>query len=291
MMKAFRNHGAHRRVTSSCGGLEQPALPLEHSAEPGDGASAHEGVASPPPIVEERRMTTPSTGPDPQDLERVAKAALRLVADGMTLGLGTGRAAEAFIEALGAKARGGMRVRGVPTSNRSDALARKLNIEVVSLEQIDRIDLAFDGADEVTPDLQLTKGLGGALLRERVVAHEAERFIVLVTPEKLVEKLGSRTPIPIEVVPFAVPTVTRHFKALGGKAVPRKKADGYPYFTDNQNWILDTDFGPIADPVALDAAVRKVPGVVDTGIFLGMADLVLVGDAGAVRELKRGARG
>jgi ribose 5-phosphate isomerase A len=233
-------------------------------------------------------MTTPSNGPDPQDLARVATAALRLVADGMTLGLGTGRAAEAFIEALGAKSRGGMRVRGVPTSNRSVALARKLNIEVVSLEEVDHIDIAFDGADEVTPELYLTKGLGGALLRERVVAHEADRFVVLVTPEKLVEKLGSRTPIPIEVVPFAVPTVTRHFKKLGGKAAPRKKADGYPYFTDNQNWILDTDFGPIADPVALDAAVRKVPGVVDTGIFLGMAHLVLVGEPGAVRELKRG---
>ncbi|MFO0760473.1 MAG: ribose-5-phosphate isomerase RpiA [Byssovorax sp.] len=232
-------------------------------------------------------MTTPSSGPDPKDLERVAQAALRLVADGMTLGLGTGRAAEAFIEALGTRARGGLRVRGVPTSNRSDALARRLNIEVVSLQEIDRLDIAFDGADEVTPDLQLTKGLGGALLRERVVAHEAERFVVLVTPEKLVDKLGTRTPIPIEVVPFAVPTVTRHFAKLGGKAAPRKKADGFPFITDNQNWILDTDFGPIDDPVALDAAVRKIPGVVDTGIFLGMADVVLVGETGAVKELRR----
>jgi ribose 5-phosphate isomerase A len=229
-------------------------------------------------------MTT-QTGPDPADLDRVALAALRHVADGMVLGLGTGRAAEAFIHRLGEKVRGGMRIRGVPTSIRSDELARRLEIEVISLDQVDRLDIAFDGADEVAPDLALTKGLGGALLRERVVAHEADRFVVLVTPEKLVEKLGSRTPIPIEVVPFACVPASRNLAKLGGKPVVRKKADGQPFHTDNQNLILDTDFGPIADPAKLDAAVRAIPGIVDTGIFLAMADLVLVGDPGAVREL------
>src|SRR5262245_33259624 len=122
-----------------------------------------------------------STGPNPEDLARVASSALRFVADGMTLGLGTGRAAEAFIHALGERVRAGLRVRGVPTSIKSDELARRLNIEVVDLASIQRIDVAFDGADEVTDRLELTKGLGGALLRERVVAYEAERFIVLVT--------------------------------------------------------------------------------------------------------------
>jgi ribose 5-phosphate isomerase A len=234
-------------------------------------------------------MTAPTLpGPRPEDLARVAQAALKHVADGMHLGLGTGRAAEAFIQALGERVRGGLRVRGVPTSNRSAELARRLNIEVLSLEEIERLDVAFDGADEVTPGLDLTKGLGGALLRERVVAFEAERFIVLVTPEKLVGKLGSRTPIPIEVVPFASPSVTRHLKHLGGVASVRQKGQGFPYMTDNQNWILDTDFGPIDDPRERDARIRKIPGVVDTGIFLGMAHLVLVGDEGAVRELRRG---
>jgi ribose 5-phosphate isomerase A len=242
-------------------------------------------------MAEKRRMsdrarTTQRIGPDPADLDRVAKAALTHVADGMVLGLGTGRAAEAFIRALGERVRGGMRVRGVPTSTRSEELARRVNIEIATLEEIDHLDVAFDGADEVAADLSLTKGLGGALLRERVVAFEAARFVVLVTPEKLVERLGTRTPIPLEVIPFASPSATRHLAKLGGKAGVRTKADGYPYRTDNQNWILDTDFGPIADPAALDAAIRKIPGIIDTGIFLDMADVVLVGDAGAVRELR-----
>lgn len=231
-------------------------------------------------------MTT-AQGPDPNDLERVARAALTRVADGMLLGLGTGRAAEAFIDALGRRVRGGLRVKGVPTSNRSAELARRVNIEVVTLEEIDRLDIAFDGADEVTPELELTKGLGGALLRERVVAFEADVFVVLVTPEKLVARLGSRTPIPIEVVPFASPSASRHLIKLGGTPTVRKKADGYPYMTDNQNWILDTDFGPIDTPGLIETAVRKIPGVVDTGLFLGMADVVLVGEPGQVREFKR----
>jgi ribose 5-phosphate isomerase A len=228
---------------------------------------------------------TIAPGPDPKDLERVAQAALTRVADGMILGLGTGRAAEAFIDALGRRVRGGLRIKGVPTSNKSAELARRLNIEIVSLEEIDHLDVAFDGADEVTPDLALTKGLGGALLRERVVAYEADRFVVLVTPEKLVPRLGTRTPIPIEVVPFASPSASRHLRELGGKPTIRTKPGGGPFVTDNMNWILDTGFDPIADPAALEAAARKIPGVVDTGIFVNMADVVLVGEAGAVREL------
>jgi ribose 5-phosphate isomerase A len=229
-----------------------------------------------------------STAPDPVDLDRVAVAAMKHVADGMTLGLGTGRAAEAFIVRLGESVRRGMRVRGVPTSKRSEALAKKQNIDVIALEELDSpVDLAVDGADEVTPELALTKGLGGALLRERVVANEAERFIVLVTPEKLVDRLGSRTAIPIEVVPFAHATVRRHLAALGGTAKLRTKPDGFQFITDNQNFILDVELGPIDDPTAIDAAIRRIPGVVDTGLFLSMADLVLVGDPGGVRELRR----
>ena len=119
------------------------------------------------------------------------------------------------------------------------------------------------------------------------MAYEADAFVVLVTPEKLVSKLGSRTPIPIEVVPFAAPSATRHLSKLGGQAVVRKKADGYPFMTDNQNWILDTDFGPIADPATIECGAKRIPGVVDTGIFLALATVVLVGEPGQVREIKR----
>jgi len=225
--------------------------------------------------------------PDPADLDRVALAALAHVADGMTLGLGTGRAAEAFIRKLGERSRGGMNVQGIATSMRSEELARRESIRLVTLEEIDHIDLAVDGADEVTPELYLTKGLGGALLRERVVAYEAEVFIVLVTPEKLVEQLGTRTPVPVEIVPYAAPTIKKHLGKLGTSVVLRKTADGLgPFVTDNQNWIFDVGFEPLLDPALADAKIRAIPGVVDTGIFLGMADMVLVGEAGSVRTLR-----
>jgi ribose 5-phosphate isomerase A len=233
----------------------------------------------------ERTMDAPP--PHPDDLDLIARAALTRVADGMMLGLGTGRAAEAFIRRLGERVRGGVRVEAVATSDRSAALARKESIEVISLDRVDRLDVAFDGADEVAPDLSLIKGRGGALLRERVVAYEADQFVVLVTPEKLVERLGSRSPIPIEVVPFATPSATRHLRKLGGDPTVRKDADGLPYRTDNHNWILDTNFGHIDDPATLDVRIRKIPGIVDHGIFLDMATLVLVGESGAVRELRK----
>lgn len=227
------------------------------------------------------------TGPDPADLDRVANAALTRVADGMILGLGTGRAAEAFIRRLGERSRRGMAVTGIPTSKRSEELARRENIRVATLQEVDRIDIAFDGADEVTPELYLTKGLGGALLRERVVAYEAEQFVVLVTPEKLVDKLGTRAPIPVEIVPYAAPTIKRHLEKLGGQVTQRQKEGNTgPFMTDNQNWIFDVKMEPIDDPALFDAKVRAIPGVVDTGIFLGLADVVLVGEAGSVRTLK-----
>jgi ribose 5-phosphate isomerase A len=230
-------------------------------------------------------MTTAQ--PDPRDLDRVAEAALTRVADGMTLGLGTGRAAEAFIRKLGEKSRRGLRIQGIPTSKRSEELARKENIRLVSLEEVDRIDVAFDGADEVTPELYLTKGLGGALLRERVVAYEADVFVVLVTPEKLVDKLGTRSPIPVEIIPYAAPSIKRHLAKLGGKVTLRQKEGNLgPFMTDNQNWIFDVRFEPIDDPALVDVKIRAIPGVVDNGIFIGMADAVLVGESGAVRTLE-----
>lgn len=231
-----------------------------------------------------------SSGPDPRDLARVAEEAFALVESGMRLGLGTGRAAEAFIRRIGQAVRGeGLDVVGVSTSERSEALARELGIPMSTLTETASLDIAFDGADEVTGDLGLTKGLGGALLRERVVAHEASRFVVLVTPEKLVDKLGTRAPIPVEIVPFSLAPATRNLSKLGARPALRKTADGDDYLTDNQNLILDVAVDPLDDPGAFDAKVRAIPGVVDTGLFLNMASVVLVGEPGEVRRLQRGA--
>jgi len=205
----------------------------------------------------------------------------------MLLGLGTGRAAEAFIRALAGRIEQGLAgVRGVPTSVRSDKLARSLGIELTTLDDVAELDLAFDGADEVSPALDLTKGLGGALLRERVVAHAAGRFIVLVTPEKQVPKLGARAPIPVEVVPFAGEPVRRQLAALGRPEL-RRDAGGEPVLTDNGNLLLDLAVEPLSDPQALDRRIRRIPGVVDNGMFLQMADLVIVGTASEVQHLRR----
>ncbi|HHH31526.1 MAG TPA: ribose-5-phosphate isomerase RpiA [Polyangiaceae bacterium] len=225
-------------------------------------------------------------GPSAEAMDRVATEAMKQVQSGMRLGLGTGRAAAAFIRRLGAAVKEGLDVVGVPTSERSDALARELGIPLATLAEVNELDLAFDGADEVTPDLDLTKGLGGALLRERVVAHCAKRFVILVTPEKRVDKLASRTHIPIEVVPFAGPVVERGLLALGGKPSVRQGDDG-PYHTDNGNLILDTTLEPLDDARAVDAAIRAIPGVVDTGLFLDMADEVLIGTPDGVERLTR----
>jgi len=227
-------------------------------------------------------MTQPST----EAMSRVAEAALEMVQDGMRLGLGTGRAAEALIRALGARVAAGLKVSGVATSQRSDALARSLGITLATIDELPELDLAFDGADEFTEGLELTKGLGGALLRERVVASAAARFIVLVTPEKCVERLGTRAPIPVEVVPFAVGAVERGLRRLGAEPTLRRAADGSVYRTDNGNPILDARVAPIVSPRELHAAIRELPGAIDTGLFLGMADVVLVG-AEAVERLER----
>ena len=180
-----------------------------------------------------------SLAADPNLLAGVAERALSEVPKRpCRLGLGTGRAAEAFIVRLARAAREGLDVVGVPTSERSDALARAEGLRVGSLAE-GPLDVAFDGADEVDPRLRLTKGLGGAMLRERVVAAEAARFVVLVTEEKVVERLGERSPLPIEVVPFALPSATRRLERLGERATLRPiKGASEPFLTDNGTYVV-----------------------------------------------------
>jgi ribose 5-phosphate isomerase A len=227
-----------------------------------------------------------SNGPDPALLAKVAARALAELGDATRVGLGTGKAAEAFIQALARDERAA-RLSCVPTSEKSDALARSLGLRVVTLADVPALDVAFDGADEVDGSCALTKGLGGAMLRERVVASEAARFIVLVTEEKLVARLGSRSPLPVEVTPFALATATRRLERLAPRVERRQAKTGGDFVSDNNNAILDVYAGDggWADAQALDHAVRAVPGVVDTGFFFGMTSLVIVAGASEVRVL------
>jgi ribose 5-phosphate isomerase A len=222
----------------------------------------------------------------------IAEDALAMIRPGTVIGLGTGRAATEFVRALGVRVQDGLRITGVPTSVATAQLATQLGIPLTTLDQVDEpLDVTFDGADEVAPNLDLIKGLGGALLREKIVAASSRRLVILVGPGKEVEVLGAGPAhtLPVEVVPFGLPLVRRRLAALGYPAGPRVK-DGAPFVTDNGNYTLDLDCRdhPIADPRGLEQAIRSIPGVVDTGLFLGMADTVLIqDDDGTVRVRTR----
>jgi ribose 5-phosphate isomerase A len=216
----------------------------------------------------------------------ISDVALNMIADQQIVGLGSGRASMAFIQSLGQRVRAGMKIRGVPTSQKSADFAKQLGIPLVSLNEIDQIDIAVDGADEVDPQLRLIKGLGGALVREKIVAASAKKFVVLVGKEKLVDKLGDHGVLPVEVVPFALPLCRHNLTKLGCPPKLRME-NGQPYVTDNGNLILDCQITGLADPADLDRRILEIPGVVGTGLFLDMADLVLVQDSEAVQTLKR----
>lgn len=213
-----------------------------------------------------------------------AEHALGLIRDGMVVGLGSGRASTAFVRALGDRVHRGLQIRGVATSTATEELARSLRIPLTDLESVAGIDVAVDGADEVDPALNLIKGFGGALVREKVVAAAARQFVVLVGADKLTPTLGSRGIIPVEVIPFALGFCRHRLDALGLPSEPRSLG-GRPFRTDNGNVILDATTGPISDPAGLEAALRAIPGVVGTGLFIGMRPTVVVQDGDAVRVL------
>ena len=202
------------------------------------------------------------------------------------IGLGTGSTAFYAIERVGELVREGLAVSAVATSLSTGALCRELRIPLVAFGAAP-IELAIDGADEIAPDWSLIKGGGGALFREKTVALVAERFVVVVTPPKLVSVLGA-FPLPVEVVPFAEPYVVREISGLYPNVEVVRRGGDVPFVTDNKNWILDCHFGRIDEPVTLDAALRAIHGVVATGIFASLADVVLVGDEnGEVRALPK----
>jgi ribose 5-phosphate isomerase A len=232
-------------------------------------------------------VTTPArAGDDPGPLERLASRALGYVKDGSLVGLGSGRAASAFVRALGVRIGQGLRARGVPTSEATARLARDAGVPLAALDE-GILDLTVDGADEVDPRLDLVKGYGGALVRERIVAAASRRLIVVVGSEKLVPVLGSRGRLPVEVIPFACPLAMRELADLGGRPVLRL-AEGKPFVSDNGNWIIDCGVRAIEAPAEFARDLRAIPGVVDVGLFLGLADLVLVAEAGGIREMRRG---
>ena len=232
-------------------------------------------------------MATPAAvDQDHGPLERLAGGALAHVHHGMRVGLGSGRAASAFVRALGARVRGGLQVRGVPTSEGVARLARELGVPLGGLDE-GIVDVTVDGADEVDPRLDLIKGYGGALVRERIVAAASRRVIILVGREKLVPVLGARGRLPVEVIPFGAPLALRELADLGCRPALRV-VDGRPFVTDNGNWIVDCGVRPIEAPAAFVRDLRALPGVVDAGLFLGVADLVLVADGTGIREMRRG---
>lgn len=216
-----------------------------------------------------------------------ARAALEWVEDGMTLGLGTGRAAAAFVAALGERVAGGLRVVGVPTSDATASLARSLAIPLARLEEVGVLDITFDGADEVDTQLDCIKGYGAAMVREKVVAASSNRLVILVGPEKLVSQLGERGRLPIEVLPFGEALVRRELERLGLDATLRRDDEGQVLVTDNGNWILDAKLSPPLDARALEAAIVALPGVLGTGFFLGMADRIVIGDGERVEIRQR----
>ena len=220
----------------------------------------------------------------------IYERALEFVADGSAIGLGSGRASTEFIKLVGARVRAGLRVRGVPTSRQSAELAESLGIPLISLEEGMPLSLTVDGADEIDPDLNLIKGYGRALVREKIVAAASRMLVILVGPGKTTPVLGTRGKLPIEVVPFALPLCRAWLTDLGLRPV-LYELDGKPFLSDNGNYILDCGSGPIEAPAELEARIRAIPGVVDTGLFLGMADIVLVGDDqfALIEERRRGA--
>jgi ribose 5-phosphate isomerase A len=209
---------------------------------------------------------------------RISDRALDLVKNGTRIGLGSGRAAQAFVKALGERVRAGqLQVQGVPTSEETARLARHEGVPLLTLAEAGILDLTVDGADEVDGNFDLIKGYGRALVREKIVAASSSRLVILVGDEKLVPQLGTRGKLPVEVTPFALPLCERRLHLLGCRPVPFLQ-EGRLFLTDNGNHILDCGIDPIPDAARLEMDIRAIPGVVGTGLFLGMADTVLVGD-------------
>jgi ribose 5-phosphate isomerase A len=221
-----------------------------------------------------------------QEKEAAARASLRFLKDGQVVGLGTGSTAAYFIKLLGEEVKKGLRIRGIPTSVRSGELAMSLGIPVITLDDCQEIDVTVDGADEVDPQLRLIKGGGGALLREKIVASATRQMIVVADESKQVQRLG-KFPLPVEVIRFAEALIAKRISALGAEVQLRRDGAGNAFLTDQNNHILDCRFGEIGDPATLARQLSDMPGVVEHGLFIGMASLALFARGSEIVELKR----
>lgn len=232
-------------------------------------------------------MTPPPDGATrDQEKQAAARAAVQLVQSGNIVGLGSGSTAAFGVRFLADRVREGLKILGIPTSRQTQHLAEQLGIPLTTLDENPVIDIDIDGADEIDPHLNLIKGGGGAFLREKVIASVSRRFVVIGDSAKQVSCLG-KFPLPVEVIPFAGSLVKKQIEALGAQVSLRSFAYGNPYVTDEGHHILDCTFGEIPDPPALAQKLRSIPGVVEHGLFIGMAEIALVGKDGNVITLRR----
>lgn len=222
---------------------------------------------------------------DAARMRLIGERAAALVPDGATVGLGTGSTADAMVDALGDLVRKGLKVTGVATSRRTAERAANLGIPLVDLDGAGDLDLCIDGADEIDPALNLVKGRGGALLYEKLVARSANRLVIIGSAEKIVDRLGTRLPLPVEIVPFGSRHTTREIAALGLVPTLRLKEDGTPFVSDGGHLIVDCDTDGIDDPAQLAHDLKQVTGVVDHGLFVGLCDLAMtVDENGTITE-------
>lgn len=220
-----------------------------------------------------------------QEKEAAGRASVKFVHDGNVVGLGTGSTAAYAVRELGERVRAGLKIRGIPTSVKTMELARSLGIPLTTLAEVQQIDVTIDGADEFDPQLNLTKGGGGALLREKIIASASKMEVIIADSGKQVATLG-KFPLPVEVIPFAEALIAKRISALGATVSLRQK-DGKTFITDEGHHILDCHFGQIPDPPGLARKLSDMPGIVEHGLFIGMASVVLLAKGNEVQELRK----
>ncbi|MGO9125158.1 MAG: ribose-5-phosphate isomerase RpiA [Terriglobales bacterium] len=218
--------------------------------------------------------------------EAAARSSLRFVQEGNIVGLGTGSTAAHAVRLLGERVRAGLKIRGIPTSTATKDLALAAGIPLTTLDEFQQLDVTIDGTDEFDPQLNLIKGGGGALLREKIIASASKQLVIIADSSKQVATLG-KFPLPVEVIPFAVAVISRKIAALGARVQRRQSAGGKPFVTDEGHHILDCHFGQIADPPALARTLEAMPGVVEHGLFIGIASVVLIARADQIEEFRR----